>query len=116
MNDNLYLIMTNRSLLKLADDIISSTDRIDNGIIIILEYNPKTKWYSIKTTENKNYKIFWNEKALFGYMDKNGYRFIGDENPLGAIFKSYTMAYLECIRWAANVDWTLRAYSNLLKE
>ena len=49
-------------------------------------------------------------------MDKNGYRFIGDENPLGAIFKSYTMAYLECIRWAANVDWTLRAYSNLLKE
>lgn len=115
MNDNLYLIIINKNLLKLADDIFSSTDKIDNGIINILEYNPKTKWYSIKTTEN-NYKIFWNEKTLFGYMDENGYRFIGDENPLGAIFKSYTMAYLECIRWAADVDWNLRTYSNLLKE
>ena len=107
--------MVNKDLRELANDIISSTKKIDNGIINILEYNPETKWYTIKLNE-KEYEVFGSENSLFKYMNETGCRFISHENPLGAIFKSYTMAYLECIRWAADVDWTLRAYSNLLKE
>ncbi len=85
--------------------------------VVIFEYDRDTKVYWVKTNlvGEPQYYNCGSEQELFKYMDDNNIQFVIDPNPLGNIFESYTAAYLELVRWAADVCYT-RDYYNALLE
>ena len=58
---------------------------------------------------------FETENDMFDKMDAEGINFIGNI-PIGNIFKSYTMAYLELVRWVADVYYAKRHWGSLIQE
>lgn len=85
--------------------------------VCIIEYNIDNKCYWVKEfgIEGPHYANFGNEKELFSYMDERHIDFIHEDNPLGIIFESYSAAYLELVRWAADVAY-IRNRLNILLE
>lgn len=85
--------------------------------ICFIEYNQDTHEYRVKEVVDGEVEYYncGKENNLFRHMDNNGIRFIGDENPIGAIFTSYAAAYLEVVRWAADIAWTREKYNALLE-
>lgn len=126
--DKLYLICTKVPLQELAKNVFfdsfSAVQELayisfwDN--LSILEYNRNTKVYTLKefgvTGIAHSYATFGSESALFRYMDQFGINFIGDENVLGDIFASYAAAYLEIVRWSADVAYSKKFYNELLED
>ena len=54
-------------------------------------------------------------KDMFNKMEEQGINFLGDI-PLGNIHKSYTMMYLELVRWTADIYYAKRHWEGLIKE
>lgn len=86
--------------------------------VCIIEYNRDTKVYWVKANliGEPQYYNFSSEKELFKYMDDSYIQFVDDPNPLGEIFTSYTAAYLELVRWAADVAYTRDRLHELLED
>lgn len=85
--------------------------------ICIFEYDTDKKIWNIKNLESiPTYYTFYTESALFAHMDKEGIKFIDDDNPLGIISYSYATVYLEIIRWAAEVVRVKQYYNSLIQE
>lgn len=127
MENKLFLIGIKCSLDQLAEkvglvDTLSEERHIayfefwEN--ICFIEYNQDTHKYSVKEVVDGEVKYYYCEKEndLFRHMDDNGIRFIGDENPMGAIFSSYAAAYLEVIRWSAEIAYSKKFQQQLLEE
>ena len=125
MIDKLYFIGTKIDLPKLTNhvglvDTFSGRSEVAyfdfwNNVCII-EYNRKDGTYLIK--ENllePHYCFCYTDKDLFHYLDEHEIQTILDDNPLGAIFHSYAMAYLELVRWAADVAYTREFWNNLIE-
>jgi len=85
--------------------------------VCIIEYNIDNRCYWIKGfgVEGLCYANFGNEKELFSYMDEQHIDFIHEDNPLGNIFYSYSAAYLELVRWAADIAYIKDYYINLVE-
>lgn len=127
MNANLYLIGIKYSLEELAAKVSLVEDY--NGErhvgyfgfwqnIAFIEYNRDTKQYLVKEVidDEVHYTSCLTENCLFQYMDDNNIQFIGDENPLGEIFESYSAMYLTLIRWVGDICYTRDLYEKLLEE
>lgn len=119
VGNKLYLIGIDYSLKELLNEISLYENEIEFGCfwdcIYFFEYNQNNKNWKIF---DRDYNLIFackEEKNLFSYMDKNKIRFIYN-NPLGEIFKSFTMAYLECVRWAADTLYAKNRLELLLKE
>lgn len=86
--------------------------------VCIIEYNQITKQYTVKENliGEPHYFCTHSEEILFKYMDDNNIEFIMDPNPLGEIFTSYAAAYLELVRWAADVAYIRDRLYNLMEE
>ena len=48
-------------------------------------------------------------------LKENGIEVIVDDEPLGNIFRSYTAAYLELVRWAADIAYSKNYYYSLIE-
>ena len=85
--------------------------------VCYIEYNQDTHEYVVKEVVDGEIEYYQcaKEKELFRHMDDNGICFIGDDNPLGAIFQSYSAAYLAVVRWAADVAYAKAKYNALLE-
>lgn len=116
MGDKLFLIGVKDTVSNLAKEVAIVDSLTGNKNLVylnfwdnfsIIQYDTETKEYFIKEDlRSSEYKSLETEKELFKYMDDNGIEFIDDLNPLGSIFRSYTMAYLEIVRWSADVAYT----------
>ena len=136
MNNNLYLIAIAAPLTEIADCVhlekVYCTILTERGTeeTFIGEYEPnwndiKDNFYIVQYDQDRHYYRVHplggcdfeyyceKEKYLFSYMDAKELRFIGDDNPLGNIFHSYSAVILECIRWAADAAWTKEKYRQL---
>ena len=109
-DNKLYLVGVKCSLDELAQkvSIVNEFELAYFGFwdsIVLIEYNQDTKNYLVKEdfSSKPHYFSTHSEQILFKYMDDNEINFVGDNNPLGAIFRSYAAAYLEVVRWAADV-------------
>lgn len=126
--DKLYLIGIKCSLEELANHVglvntfeenpeqeVAYFDFWDK--VCIIEYNRESGHYFVKENiiGEPQYFLASTEKILFKYMDCNGIEFVQD-GPLGIIFQSYAAAYLEIVRWAADVAYTRDHYNKLMGE
>ena len=125
--NSLYLIGVKCPLPQLAEQVGLASDynEEDNVAyfgfwdnVCIIEYNTETHKYMVKENlvGESNFYIADVEKDLFNYMDEQHIDFIYEDNPLGNIFYSYSAAYLELVRWAADVAYTREIWNNLLGE
>lgn len=125
MENKLYIIGIKCSLEDLANKIGFVDEGDERYVayfgfwenIVFVEYNQDTHEYTVKENvdgEIRYYK-YDTEKELFRHMDSNGIDFIYDLNPMGDIYRSYSAAYLEVVRWAADVAWTREKYFNLME-
>lgn len=125
MENNLFLIGIKCKLEQLAHCFsIVKEKGIEHMVysnfwdnIVFIWYNQDTHLYTVKEIIDKEVKYFYcrTEKELFRHMDTNGIEFVNDLHPLGKIFQSYSAAYLELIRWAADVAWTKYKYDQLIR-
>lgn len=124
--NKLFLIGVKCSLPQLAKcvglvDSFSSNQQIAYfdfwEKICFIVYDRDSKEYTVKENCDcaAHYHTFNDEIKLFQYMDENDIQFVGDENPLGAIFSSYSAAYLEVVRWAADICYICNLYNDLLE-
>jgi hypothetical protein len=136
MENNLFLIAVAAPLQNIANSIclekIYCTIQTERGKeeTFIGEYEPnwndiKDNFYIIQYDQNKHYYTVYplgadciystdTEKNLFWYMDSKNLQFIGDDNPLGDIYHSYSMAILQYVRWAADIAWIKEKYEQLI--
>lgn len=128
MNNKLYVIGIKLPLKMLSNKVYIDTtftgfqQLIGYGFwenICFIEYDRDTKEYTIEEFEFPGtipqYKKFHTEALLFAYMDEHEILFVNDCNPLGAIFQSYSAAYLEVVRWGADIAYTRKYLNNLME-
>lgn len=124
--NKLYYICTRIPVCHLADYVYFGGFSNNNLVytkfwdnIAILEYDTDAKYYTLKefgyTGNSYSYAGFGTEAALFQYMDQNGIEFIGENNPMGVLFYSYAAAFLEIIRWSAEVAYSKKFQQQLLE-
>lgn len=118
MENKLYLFGIDVPL-KCIVDVIYATPYVDDYIwkhLYMFEYNQDTKLYRMWNI-NKYYIVygFESDKDMFSKMEEQRINFVGDI-PLGNIFQSYTMAYLELVRWTADVYYAKRHWESLIQE
>ena len=124
--NKLYYICTRIPIRTLSNYVF--LDGLDNQELVytefwnnvaILEYDTESRIYALKEfgcTEFSQTTIYFaTESKLFKYMDTVHLEFIQDRNILGKLFRSYTSAYLELIRWAADVAYTKKFQEELLE-
>ena len=125
MENKLFLVGIKCPLDKLADEVgLVSTLTAEEHLayfsfwdnVCIITYDQDNHIWGIQEDIiGKSPLVTFNkEPSLFNYMDENGISFVYD-NPLGEIFRSYTRAYLEIVRWAADIAY-IRNYLNSLME
>ena len=85
--------------------------------VCIIEYNGNTDFYTFKENifNNSVYYICYGAKTFINYCNDNNIQF-PIESPLSQPFKSYTGAYLELVRWAADIAYTREKWSKLINE
>lgn len=85
--------------------------------IVFIEYNQDIHQFVVKEIKDNKvqYSVYEREKYLFRHMDEENISFVGDNNPLGEIFRSYSAAYLALIQWVGDVAWTKEYYNSLLE-
>ena len=118
MENKLYLLGIDVPL-KTIIELIGATPEVEERVLrhfYMFEYNQDTKLYRMWNIQN-NYGCFRfkSDIDMFHTMDKEDINFIGDI-PLGNINKSYTMMYLELVRWVADVYYAKRHWEDLIKE
>ena len=118
MENKLYLLGIDVPL-KTIIELIGATPEVEEKVLrhfYMFEYNQDTKLYRMWNIQN-NYGCFKfkSDVDMFHTMDKEDIHFIGDI-PLGNINKSYTMMYLELVRWVADVYYAKRHWEGLIKE
>ena len=110
MENRLYLIASNLDLKKLSEFPYISNNNVilDDYLqhLYIIIYDRDTKEYIANPLVCGVSYYTYKEQNLFGFMDNNHLRFIGDGNPLGKIFQSLSAAHLEAVRWGADVAYT----------
>lgn len=125
MENKLYLIGIKCSLKELANHFGLVDEGDESHVayfdfwnnIAFIEYNQDTHMYTVKeiVDDEVRYYFYKQEKDLFRHMDDYGIEFVYDNNPIGAIFQSYSAAYLALVRWVADVAWTRDLYNNLME-
>lgn len=134
MENNLFLIGITESLEKISNHITLSKmyevphyntlierERIPNwnnikNFFYIINYNQDKRYYRVIPLGVDVHYYMEKEENLFSYMDAKHIQFIGDNNPLGKIFQSFPMVFLELSRWTADVAWTKEKYNQLIGE
>ena len=124
MGNYLFLIGIKCNLEQLANCVsVVEEDGVEHVAyfgfwdkIAFIWYNQDTHIFTIKEIVDGEVRYYNYEKdeELFQHMDDNGIEFIYGTHSLGKTFKSYSAAYLEIIRWVADVAWTREKYNQLL--
>lgn len=118
MENKLYLLGIDVPLKEVIE-LIEATPEITPGVLqhfYMFEYDQDTKFYKMWNIY-KTYIVYGFEfdKDMFNKMEEQEVNFLGDI-PLGNIHKSYTMMYLELIRWVADIYYAKRHWEGLIKE
>lgn len=118
MKNKLYLIGIDWELKDIVD-MIYSTPEVEDKLwehFYMFEYDQDLKSYKMWNLMNKEEVYsFDSEKRIFNKMDEEGIEFLGNI-PLGNIFQNYTAAYLEIVRWTADIYYVKRYWEGLIKE
>ena len=118
MENKLYLLGIDVPLEEVIE-LIEATPEIEEKVLqhfYMFEYDQDTKLYRMWNILNTyRYIRFKCDTDMFNRMDMIGINFLGDI-PLGNIHKSYTMMYLELVRWVADIYYAKRHWEGLIKE
>ena len=121
MENNLYFIGIKCSLKDLSNRVNLVDDNVGYfsfwDKVCIIEYNPATEKFTVKENINMGEPQYFtgDENSLLHYLNENGIEVIVDDEPLGNIFRSYTAAYLELVRWAADIAYSKNYYYSLIE-
>ena len=118
MENKLYLLGIDVPLEEVIE-LIEATPEIEEKVLqhfYMFEYDQDTKFYKMWSIY-KTYIVygFKSDKDMFNKMEEQGINFLGDI-PLGNIHKTYTMMYLELVRWVADIYYAKRHWEGLIKE
>ena len=126
MENKVYFIGLKCSVAELTEkvsliDVVPGEDELAymgfwNNVCII-EYDGNTDFYTFKENilNDSIYHICYGVKTFINYCNDNNIQFPID-SPISKPFESYAMAYLELVRWAADVAYTRKNWINLLGE
>ena len=125
MENNLFFIGIKCTLEQLSECVFVTEEDGKEYVdyynfwdnIVFIWYNQDTHLYTIKEIVDKEvkYSYFEEDKNFIKYLNENKIQCVYDDNPLGQIFQSYSAAFLEIIRWAADVAWTKNKLEKLLE-
>lgn len=126
MENRVYFIGLKCSAAELAEKVslinvipgeeekIVYTDFWNN--VCIIEYNGNIDTYTVKENifGDCEFHACYGAVTFINYCNDHNIQFA--EGPLDQCYKSYAMAHLAVVRWAADIVWTREKWNNLLGE